>query len=63
MILLREELLDGKTRKEIGRHLEISAHTVGDYVKAVYGFFGVNSHSELIHRFMGKQLGGRGADA
>lgn len=46
-------LLDGKPRREIARHLEISEHTVGDYTKAVYRFFNVNSHAELIRRFMG----------
>jgi len=46
-------LLDGKSRREIAGDLEISEHTVGDYTKAVYGFFGVNSHAELMRRFMG----------
>ena len=48
-------LLDGRTRREIAAQLEISEHTAGDYVKAVYGFFQVASHGELIHRFMGGQ--------
>jgi len=46
-------LLDGKSRKEIAEALEISEHTVGDYMKAVYRFFGVNSQAELMCRFMG----------
>lgn len=45
-------LLDGKSRMEIATDLELSEHTVGDYVKAVYRFFGVNSHAELVHKFL-----------
>lgn len=46
-------LLDGRTRMEIAANLELSAHTVGDYIKAVYRFFGVGSQAELMNRFLG----------
>lgn len=46
-------LLDGRTRKEIAANLELSAHTVGDYIKAVYRFFGVGSQAELMNKFLG----------
>jgi len=54
-------LLDGKPRREIAESLEISEHTLGDYIKAVYRFFKVNSQGELIRRFMGEWV--RIADA
>lgn len=44
-------LIQGFTRKQIAGHLEISLHTVNDYVKAVFTHFGVHSQAELIARF------------
>ncbi len=44
-------LLTGMTRKEIAGELNLSVHTLGDYVKQVYQRFGVRSHPELLRRF------------
>jgi DNA-binding CsgD family transcriptional regulator len=46
-----EMLLLGSSRKFIAEHMGISANTVASYIKEIYCFYGVNSHSELIHRF------------
>jgi len=40
-------LLAGHSPKEIAAKLNLSTHTVGDYVKKIYHQFGVNSRSEL----------------
>jgi DNA-binding NarL/FixJ family response regulator len=44
-------LLLGSSRKFIADHLTISMGTVASYIKEIYRFYNVNSHSELIHRF------------
>ncbi len=44
-------LLDGRTRKEIAASLSLSEYTIAQYQKAVYGHFGVNSHTTLLRRF------------
>ncbi|RYD72752.1 MAG: LuxR family transcriptional regulator [Verrucomicrobiaceae bacterium] len=44
-------LLEGQSRKQIAHHLNLSTHTVSDYVKAIYSHFGVQSHAELMNRF------------
>lgn len=44
-------LLDGRTRKEIATSLSLSEYTVAQYQKAVYGHFGVSSHTTLLRRF------------
>lgn len=44
-------LLSGRTRDDIASELELSAHTVGDYIKEVYLRFGVHSHPQLLRRF------------
>ena len=51
-------LLQGNNRKEIAYFLDLSTHTVGDYIKEVYRRFNVHSQSELIRRF----LAGDGGD-
>jgi DNA-binding CsgD family transcriptional regulator len=33
--------------------VDLSIHTVGDYVKDIYRAFGVQSHAELMRRFTG----------
>jgi DNA-binding CsgD family transcriptional regulator len=45
-------LLAGQAPKEIARTLDLSTHTVHDYVRAVYRAFGVHSRAELmtVHR-------------
>lgn len=44
-------LLEGLSRKEVADRLGISEHTVNDYAKEVYKFFGVHSHAELVSKF------------
>jgi len=44
-------LLEGLSRKEVANRLSLSEHTVNDYAKDVYKFFGVHSHAELISKF------------
>lgn len=44
-------LIQGFTRGQIAEHLEISQHTVNEYVKAVFAHFGVHSQPALIARF------------
>jgi DNA-binding CsgD family transcriptional regulator len=44
-------LLEGHSRKMVADQLNLSIHTVGDYVKDIYRTFGVQSHAELIRRF------------
>lgn len=45
-------LLQGRARKQIAADFELSIHTVGGYVKEIYRHFGVNSHAELMRRFV-----------
>lgn len=45
-------LLDGKDRKQIASLMEITENTVSGYIKDVYRHFGVNSHVELMHKFL-----------
>jgi len=44
-------LLNGMSRKEIGRALAISEHTAKDHIEAVYQHLGVSSHIDLVRRF------------
>lgn len=46
-------LLEGNSRKIVADQLELSVHTVCDYVKEIYQTFGVRSHAELMRRFTG----------
>ncbi len=50
--ILLNLLLDGLGRKEIATHMGISENTLTGYSKDVYRHFGVNSHAELIGKFM-----------
>ena len=43
-----ERLLEGHAEKQIAFDLELSPHTVHDYVKALYKKFGVASRAELL---------------
>ena len=45
-------LLQGRARKQIAADFDLSIHTVGGYVKDIYRQFGVNSHAELLCRFV-----------
>ncbi len=44
-------LIQGYTRQQIAKHLEISPHTANEYAKAVYRHFGIHSQAALIARF------------
>lgn len=48
-------LLEGRSRKAVAEKLNLSVHTVSDYVKEIYKALGVQSHVELMRRFTGKQ--------
>jgi DNA-binding CsgD family transcriptional regulator len=50
--LVLNYLLDGMIRKEIADHMGISENTVSGYIKEVYKHFGVNSHVELMKKFL-----------
>jgi DNA-binding CsgD family transcriptional regulator len=45
-----DELLTGKSEKEIAQKLGLSRHTVHNYVKALHQRFGVSSRGELLAR-------------
>jgi DNA-binding CsgD family transcriptional regulator len=45
-------LLEGLSEKEIARRLDLSRHTVHDYVRLIYLEFGVSSRAELLARFI-----------
>jgi DNA-binding CsgD family transcriptional regulator len=46
-------LARGLSEKQVAAELELSPHTVHDYVKALYRHFGVQSRSELLARCLG----------
>ena len=45
-------LLQGYSRKEIASHLDLSIHTIGEYVNDLYRRFGVHSQTKLVRRFL-----------
>jgi FixJ family two-component response regulator len=45
-------LLAGDSLKEVAQKLELSAHTVGDYVKQIYKHFAVSSRAQLAALFL-----------
>ena len=45
-------LLDGRDRKQIADQMGISENTVSGYAKDVYRHFDVNSHVELMRKFL-----------
>jgi DNA-binding CsgD family transcriptional regulator len=45
-------LLEGFARKEVAGALNLSAHTVADYVKGIYKKFGVKSRAELLSKYI-----------
>lgn len=45
-------LLAGDSLKEVAKKLELSEHTVGDYVKRIYKHFSVSSRAELLALFI-----------
>jgi DNA-binding CsgD family transcriptional regulator len=52
-----ELLLAGRTERQVAQKMNLSIHTVHDYVKALYAHFGVSSRNELLTRWM--QTGGQ----
>jgi DNA-binding NarL/FixJ family response regulator len=46
-------LLQGDSEKQVAFHLNISHHTVHDYVKKLHGYFDVSSRGELLARCRG----------
>jgi DNA-binding CsgD family transcriptional regulator len=49
--LVLELLLQNYDRKTIADSMRISIHTVSGYVRDIYRFFGVSSHTQLVKRF------------
>lgn len=47
-----DHLLTGASEAEIAHALDLSRHTVHDYVKALYRHYGVRSHARLLARFI-----------
>lgn len=45
-------LLEGHARKEVAARLQLSAHTVADYLKVIYKKLGVSSRAELLAKFI-----------
>lgn len=45
-------LIDGQSTKQIAQNLELSEHTVRDYVKEIYRGFQVSSRAQLMKHFM-----------
>ena len=47
-----DQLLLGRSEKEIAANLELSQNTVHDYVRVVYRRFAVTTRAELLSRFL-----------
>lgn len=45
-------LLDGWGRKQIAHQMNLSPNTIAGYVQDIYRHYNVNSHPELLRRFM-----------
>jgi DNA-binding CsgD family transcriptional regulator len=45
-------LLEGHARKEVASRLNLSTHTVADYLKVIHKKLGVTSRAELLARFI-----------
>lgn len=52
-------LMDGQSRKRIALHLDLSVHTVGDYIKEIYRHFNVGGRIKLMRYFMAGDGGDR----
>ena len=48
--LVLNQLVHGRARKEIAGDLELSLHTVNDYIKQIFRHFGVHSQTQLVAR-------------
>jgi DNA-binding CsgD family transcriptional regulator len=53
--LILKQLLCGQPRKEIAAELGLSIHTVNDYLKQIFRYFGVHAQTELIVRLRNGQ--------
>jgi DNA-binding CsgD family transcriptional regulator len=53
-------LLEGDSDKQIAARLELSSHTVNEYVKRVYAHFGVTTRTELLARWVRRGWGAAG---
>ncbi len=49
--VIMEMLVHGYSRNKVAEHLQLSPHTVNDYVKGIFRHFGVHSQAELINHF------------
>ena len=56
-------LVEAHDKDKIADLLNLSPHTVKDYMKAIYKHFGVSSQLELIHRFRFGDAGDESTDA
>lgn len=45
-------LMGGDSQRQIALKMQLSEHTVGDYIKEIYRRFGVNSRGELFAHFI-----------
>ncbi len=52
-------LLDGDSDKQVASRLALSPYTVNQYVKQIFGHFGVNSRPELLARWVRRGWGAR----
>jgi DNA-binding CsgD family transcriptional regulator len=50
-------LLAGDSIKQVAAKLEISAHTVNDYVKLIHKYYNVSSRGELLSKFLSISAG------
>ncbi|HEV7300762.1 MAG TPA: helix-turn-helix transcriptional regulator [Tepidisphaeraceae bacterium] len=49
-----DRLLSGKNPKTIARELDLSVHTIREYVQAIYQQLGVHGREQLMARFVGR---------
>lgn len=49
-----DELLSGRSEKEVAHDLKISVHTVHSHAQAIYTKFAVSSRAELLSMFAGR---------
>ena len=52
-------LLEGDGDKQIAARLQLSPHTVNQYIKTIYAHFQVNSRPELLARWVRRAWGMR----
>ena len=44
-------LLEGLGKKQIANHLDLSPHTIKDYIRIIYRHYGVGSQAELMNQY------------